>query len=295
MTWIPVLLATFQSVLEFGIWKYFIRIIGNDPIRFVARIWGVTYFYQLVCYLVASFISPGYLNASWLSHVQDDPTFREEPAENGEKNFCEHCCLPRPSRAHHCQVCKKCVLLMDHHCLFIDNCIGYRNYKAFYLFLLIYILHTVLTLVILFNSILKPQNSAIQVLIFVISLLFFGFFGVMTLNQLFHQTVFLVNNSTWVENSIFQSQKYLYDKAGVQMRSPYNMGLFANIQQRFGDNPLLWIIPIPNNGNPYVFPKNKEFIPIYDLQINLMDDYIQSKEEIFKMVKMRKLSPLIIA
>jgi hypothetical protein len=29
--------------------------------------------------------------------------------------FCKKCQLPKPSRAHHCSVCNKCVLKMDHH------------------------------------------------------------------------------------------------------------------------------------------------------------------------------------
>jgi palmitoyltransferase len=29
---------------------------------------------------------------------------------------CRKCDGPKPERAHHCSVCKRCVLLMDHHC-----------------------------------------------------------------------------------------------------------------------------------------------------------------------------------
>jgi len=37
----------------------------------------------------------------------------------------------KPPRSHHCRVCKRCVLKMDHHCVWINNCVGYANYKAF--------------------------------------------------------------------------------------------------------------------------------------------------------------------
>lgn len=29
---------------------------------------------------------------------------------------CRKCDAPKPERTHHCSVCKRCVLLMDHHC-----------------------------------------------------------------------------------------------------------------------------------------------------------------------------------
>ena len=49
--------------------------------------------------------------------------------------FCEQCLLIKPDRAHHCSVCGTCVLKMDHHCPWVNNCVGFHNYKFFMLFL----------------------------------------------------------------------------------------------------------------------------------------------------------------
>jgi palmitoyltransferase len=33
-------------------------------------------------------------------------------------------------------VCNKCVEKFDHHCVYINNCLGHRNHKYFMIFLL---------------------------------------------------------------------------------------------------------------------------------------------------------------
>ena len=42
-----------------------------------------------------------------------------------------YCLLKKAERVNHCRQCKACVRKYDHHCLFINNCIGFSNYKLF--------------------------------------------------------------------------------------------------------------------------------------------------------------------
>ena len=45
--------------------------------------------------------------------------------------YCSKCLMIKPARCHHCRLCNRCVLKMDHHCPWIANCVGFNNHKYF--------------------------------------------------------------------------------------------------------------------------------------------------------------------
>lgn len=53
-----------------------------------------------------------------------------------EPNFCVTCMTRRPLRSKHCKQCKRCTAKHDHHCPWVDNCVGINNHRHFVLYVL---------------------------------------------------------------------------------------------------------------------------------------------------------------
>ncbi|EGC28481.1 hypothetical protein DICPUDRAFT_44210 [Dictyostelium purpureum] len=90
--------------------------------------------------LEAAFTDPGIIPRG----VYDDDAFSQrQPLYKKitvkdqilEIKWCDTCCLYKPPRANHCGICNNCVEHFDHHCPYIGNCIGRRNYQAFLYYL----------------------------------------------------------------------------------------------------------------------------------------------------------------
>jgi ribosomal protein L40E len=75
-----------------------------------------------------------------------------EKTRSGKVRVCHFCQQRKPDRTHHCRQCGVCILKMDHHCWWFNNCIGYYNYKYFFLFLFWTIIATLFVTSTMANS-----------------------------------------------------------------------------------------------------------------------------------------------
>ncbi|KAK9718894.1 DHHC palmitoyltransferase [Popillia japonica] len=214
---------------------------------------------------------------------------------NGSVRYCEKCRLIKPDRAHHCSVCGICILKMDHHCPWVNNCIGFTNYKFFVLFLgyaLIYCIYVALTTM---QYVIKLWHGGRFHILF---LFFVALMFAISLVSLFCYHCYLVlHNRTTLE--AFRAPIFITgpDKQG------FNLGKMDNFREVFGIQPNLWLIPVSTSlgdgvmysthsqhqpsmyhsmestqtslGNGYVFPRPQ---PPDDSQHLLSENYVEDEE-----------------
>uniref|UniRef100_A0A8I3Q3T2 Palmitoyltransferase n=2 Tax=Canis lupus familiaris TaxID=9615 RepID=A0A8I3Q3T2_CANLF len=172
---------------------------------------------------------------------------------SGAVRFCDRCHLIKPDRCHHCSVCAMCVLKMDHHCPWVNNCIGFSNYKFFLQFLAYSVLYCLYIATTVFNYFIKywrGELPSVRSKFHVLFLLFVACMFFVSLVILFGYHCWLVSrNKTTLEafcTPVFTSGP---EKNG------FNLGFIKNIQQVFGDNKKFWLIPIGSSpGDGHSFP-----------------------------------------
>nr|XP_055063994.1 palmitoyltransferase ZDHHC20-A isoform X2 [Misgurnus anguillicaudatus] len=172
---------------------------------------------------------------------------------SGAIRYCDRCQLIKPDRCHHCSTCDKCVLKMDHHCPWVNNCIGFSNYKFFVLFLAysmlycVYISATVLQYFIKFwtNQLPNTQAKFHVLFLFFVAAMFF-----ISVLSLFSYHLWLVaKNRTTIEAFRAPVFRNGPDKNG------FTLGFRKNITQVFGDQKKYWCLPIYSSlGDGYTFP-----------------------------------------
>uniref|UniRef100_A0A669QAM7 Palmitoyltransferase n=1 Tax=Phasianus colchicus TaxID=9054 RepID=A0A669QAM7_PHACC len=85
------------------------------------------------CFILCSCANPGIITKS--NHASLMKTYAYDGALFQEGIVCATCNVEKPARSKHCSFCDVCVHRFDHHCVWVNNCIGAFNAKYFFLYL----------------------------------------------------------------------------------------------------------------------------------------------------------------
>ncbi|KAG9129067.1 hypothetical protein Leryth_016888 [Lithospermum erythrorhizon] len=142
--------------------------------------------------------------------------------------YCDTCLLYRPPRASHCSICNNCVQRFDHHCPWLGQCIGIRNYRFFYMFITTSTILCAYVFVFSWINIVRRHGSLLKAIsddVLATILIVYCFISVWFVGGLsvFHLYLILTNQTT------YENFRYRYDKKD----NPYNRGMIKNFKEVF--------------------------------------------------------------
>ncbi|XP_064367170.1 palmitoyltransferase ZDHHC2 isoform X3 [Dromaius novaehollandiae] len=172
---------------------------------------------------------------------------------SGAIRYCDRCQLVKPDRCHHCSVCDKCILKMDHHCPWVNNCVGFSNYKFFLLFLAYSLLYCIFIAATDLQYFIKFWTNGLpdtQAKFHIMFLFFAAAMFSVSLSSLFGYHCWLVSkNKSTLE--VFRAPIFRHrtDKNG------FSLGFSKNLRQVFGDEKKYWLLPVFSSlGDGCSFP-----------------------------------------
>ena len=184
---------------------------------------------------------------------KDDYPFENKPSINdSEKKTieektsmrltkCINCFAVRPINTHHCSVCHKCVIEQDHHCPWVNNCIGLFNKKIFILFLFygsIEVIYSVLLFFYyqLYKNINQFKNEPFLIVLDIFALIFGLILAIVSLMLLWDQYDTIIHSITQCDFK----EGLLLEKSTV--RQQINLIFGGNFSFR-------WFLPFYPGGN----------------------------------------------
>ncbi|KAF2260689.1 zf-DHHC-domain-containing protein [Lojkania enalia] len=120
---------------------FFLGLVSGSAALFIPAIWDkLTVRHKLLIPLILpqpylfTYLSAKQNNETHINHVNHAAQMRHYPYDRVlyyPGTECRTCKFFKPARSKHCSICKTCVARMDHHCVWVNNCLGRGNYRWF--------------------------------------------------------------------------------------------------------------------------------------------------------------------
>ncbi|UJR34381.1 hypothetical protein I4U23_021789 [Adineta vaga] len=164
---IPCFIAWSLLIILSTIYFFFLSPwLTNHLWKYLSILQAIFLFFVIENFFLATFTDPGKYNRAPPDENDDSETtfhktgffllffllifyFLFEVEIHGTQcrmKWCQTCGFYRPPRCSHCSVCDFCIDTFDHHCPWLNNCVGRRNYRYFISFLISVLIHMLIIL-----------------------------------------------------------------------------------------------------------------------------------------------------
>ena len=115
-------------------------------------------FIALFLYLRAKFMDPGVVRKE---HLKEGVNIRDLAKDiHSHHTFCFACGIFQPPKTKHCKLCDWCVRGFDHHCAWMNTCVGHRNHRVFVIMVALLFSCSVLWLIMGYIGLVKTASSS---------------------------------------------------------------------------------------------------------------------------------------
>lgn len=118
---------------------------------------SITTIIYLILYSYIIFSDPGIIkkqnNDTWIDIINSGKALNK---------MCPYCMVEQGKFTKHCFLCNKCIEVFDHHCHWINNCVGHLNKPWFLLFIISLLMTLAVDSFISFNVLLVQSNKQIN-------------------------------------------------------------------------------------------------------------------------------------
>ena len=152
------------------------------------KIFYILVFLLFLLFIIISQKDPGIVhcldkNITWLELIEKNIYIND---------YCPYCKILKTVKIKHCHICKKCIDGFDHHCNWIDNCVGEKNSALFMIFVFVTIINLGFSYYVSLKCFLIDDGNSNDIYYSVFMFSWFYYFTIKDMISIFIMTICII-------------------------------------------------------------------------------------------------------